>query len=146
MLHEHHDAAFTAAKMLDLDLLRDVRQAVDRALAERLTLREFREPLVPLLLQRGWGGLGMMQDPHTGAIGEVQLGSPRRLRTIFRVNLRTAYAAGDWSRIVDHAQCAPYLLYDAVLDERTRPDHRSWDGFGLRRDDPQWQPHLTTYW
>lgn len=141
MLHEHHDAAFTVAKMLDLDLLRDVRQAVDRALAEGLTLREFRAELEPLLVERGWWGRAMMEDPHTGEIREVQLGSPRRLRTIFRVNLRTAYAAGHWSRIVDHAQRAPYLLYDAVLDERTRPDHRSWDGIVLRWDDPWWQTH-----
>ena len=31
MWHEEHDAAFTIAKMMDVDLLRDMKDAVDKA-------------------------------------------------------------------------------------------------------------------
>ena len=141
MLHAEHDAAFTVAKMLDVDLLRDVRDAVDAALSSGQTFADFRRGLEPLLMERGWWGKADMLDPLTGEVKPVQLGSVRRLETIFRTNLRTAYAAGHWSSIVEHADEAPYLLYDAVLDGKTRPAHAAWDGIVLRVDDPWWKTH-----
>lgn len=141
MLHAEHDAAFTVAKMLDVDLLRDVRDAVDAALSSGQTFADFRRGIEPLLMERGWWGKADMLDPLTGEVKPVQLGSVRRLETIFRTNLRTAYAAGHWSSIVEHADEAPYLLYDAILDGRTRPAHRAWDGKVLRVDDPWLKTH-----
>lgn len=141
LLHEEHDAAFVVAKMLDVDLLRDVRDAVDAALADGKSFGEFRRGLQPLLVERGWWGKAEMADPLTGEMKEVQLGSVRRLETIYRINLRTAYAAGHWSSIIEHQTEAPYLLYDAVLDGKTRPAHAAWDGIVLRVDDPWWKTH-----
>jgi SPP1 gp7 family putative phage head morphogenesis protein len=136
-----HDAAFTVAKMADLDLLADVKDAVDRAIAEGRTLAQFRNELTPLLQKRGWWGIQEQVDPANGRPRLVQLGSPRRLETIFRTNLQTAYAAGDWANIQANAQAMPYLMYDAVDDQRTREAHRAWDGLVLRADDPFWQTH-----
>lgn len=141
IVHQEHDTAFTVAKMLDLDLLADVRDAVDTAIAEGKTPREFRQELEPELVQRGWWDRAEMTDPETGDVQEVQLGSPRRLRTIFHTNMQTAYAAGHWSRIEDHKNEAPYLMYDAVRDSRTRPQHAAWDGTVKRVDDPFWSAH-----
>lgn len=138
MLREEHTADFTVAKMADLDLLAEVAEIVDRALAEGITLREFIDDLKPELMRRGWWGEAEMTDPDTGETKLVQLGSTRRLRTIFRVNLRTAYAAGHWSRIQEHKAEAPYLLYDAVNDSRTRPAHHAMDGLVLPVDSPYW--------
>jgi len=142
MRHEEHDHAFTVAKMMDLDLLREVKQEVDKALAQGQTYRDFEAALKPLLEKRGWWGRQEMVDPATGEVVDAQLGSPRRLRTIFRVNLMTAYAAGQWEQIKLMAGAAPYLEYSAVLDLRTRPDHRSWDGKVVRIDDPWWETHF----
>lgn len=139
---QENDAAFTVAKMMDVDLLRDVRKAVDRALAEGLTFEQFREQLEPALVDAGWWGKKEMTDPDTGETKAVQLGSPRRLRTIFRVNLQTAYQAGHWQQIQDTKDEAPYLMYDAVDDGRTRAEHREWDGKVLPADDPWWQTHM----
>lgn len=136
-----HEAGFTVAKMLDVDLLRDVRDAVDTAIANGETFAQFRSKLEPLLVEKGWWGRAQMVDPQTGETKLVQLGSPRRLRTIFRVNMQTAYAAGDWAQIQENADTAPYLLYDAIDDRRTRTQHRLWDGTVLRADDPWWQSH-----
>lgn len=141
MLHEEHDRAFTVAKMMDLDLLSDVKAHVDRAIAEGRTFREFAQELKPELVRRGWWGKAEMIDPQTGEKKLVQLGSPRRLRTIFDTNLRTAYAAGHWARIQEYARSAPYLMYTAVLDARTRPQHRAWHGTVLPVDHEWWRTH-----
>jgi SPP1 gp7 family putative phage head morphogenesis protein len=139
MLHEEHDAAFTVAKMMDLDLLRDVRSAVDRAIANGDTFEEFRRSIEPTLVERGWWGRAEMRDPVTGELKNVQLGSVRRLKTIFRTNIKTAYAAGHWAQIVDQARTAPYLMYDAVDDGATREEHAQWDGKVFSVDDEFWQ-------
>jgi SPP1 gp7 family putative phage head morphogenesis protein len=138
MLHEEHDAAFTVAKMMDLDLLRDMRSAVDDAIANGETLAQFRKRIEPTLVERGWWGRATMQDPLTGELRDVQLGSIRRLKTIFQTNIKTSYAAGHWAQIQEQADAAPYLLYDAVDDGNTRPEHAQWDGMVFRVDDPFW--------
>lgn len=138
---QEHEAAFTVAKMLDLDLLKDVRAAADKALADGQTFKQFRDNIEPTLMDAGWWGRKKMVDPLTGEEREVQLGSVRRLRTIFRVNMQTAYAAGNWAQVEDNAKDAPWLMYDAVDDDRTRPEHRAWDNTVLRYDDPFWVDH-----
>lgn len=141
MLHEEHDRAFTVAKMADMDLLADMMAAVDRAIADGETLDEFKRKLKPRLQKAGWWGRREMIDPITGELKTVQLGSARRLRTIFNTNLKTSYAAGHWKQTVETADDAPYLMYDAINNERTRPQHRAWDGLVLRWDDPFWLTH-----
>jgi len=136
-----HDAAFTVAKMLNVDLLRDVRMAVDKALANGETLETFRDQLKPRLLEAGWWGKAEMVDPATGESQLVRLGSPRRLRTIFETNMQTSYAAGHWAQIQQTKAEAPYLMYDAVGDAHTRPEHAAWDGLVLPADDAWWQMH-----
>lgn len=138
---QEHEAAFTVAKMMDVDLLRDVRAAVDKAIAEGSTLQQFKKDLKPRLVEAGWWGKAEMADPKTGEVKLVQLGSPRRLRTIFRVNMQMSYSAGDWAQIQETKAEAPYLMYDAIDDGRTRPQHRAWDGTVLPVDDLWWNTH-----
>lgn len=141
MLHDEHDRSFTVAKMMDLDLLSDVRGYVDRAIAEGWSRERFIQELQPELVRRGWWGRAMMPDPATGETREVQLGSVRRLNTIYDVNLRSSYASGHWARIEENHRIAPYVMYNAILDGRTRPQHRAWHGKILRWDDPWWKTH-----
>ncbi|MCD7099110.1 phage minor head protein [Stenotrophomonas sp. MMGLT7] len=138
---EEHEIGFTVAKMADLDLLSDVRDAVDQALAEGTTLRQFKELLIPKMVRAGWWGEQEQVDPQTGRKQLVQLGSPRRLDTIFLTNMGQAYSAGEWSQIEEAANDAPYLMYDAVDDNRTREQHRAWDGTVLLVSDPWWDTH-----
>lgn len=141
MLHEEHTHAFTVAKMMDLDMLADVRSAVDRAISNGTTLHKFREELEPMLKAKGWWGVKEVVDPATGKITTAQLGSSRRLKTIFDTNMGAAYAAGKWKQIEATSKTFPYLMYDAVNDGRTRPQHRAWDNLVLRWDDPWWITH-----
>lgn len=137
-----HDHDFTVAKLMDMELLADVRDALDQALAEGWSVQQFRDQLTPLLQAKGWWGRQEVLDPQTGELVMAQLGSARRLNTIFSVNMATAYAAGHWQGIVENAGHSPYLLYDAINDGRTRPLHLSWDSRVLRWDDPWWESHF----
>jgi SPP1 gp7 family putative phage head morphogenesis protein len=139
---EAHAVAFVVAKCMQLDLLRDIRQAIDDALAKGITQQQFNRQLIPLLQAAGWWGRQEMLDPKTGEMMSVQLGSLRRLQIIYETNLRTAYAAGHWQRIERAAEDRPWLRYVAVLDNRTRPQHRRLHGMVLRWDDSTWNSYF----
>jgi SPP1 gp7 family putative phage head morphogenesis protein len=138
---QEHARAFTVAKAMRRDILEDIRAAMDSAIRDGTTFNDFRQRLTPILQEKGWWGRTTMTDPLTGESKRVQLGSPRRLRTIFDTNMRTAHAAGRWERIQRSAERRPYLRYVAVQDERTRPEHLEWHGTVLRHDDPWWETH-----
>lgn len=137
-----HQAAFTVAKVMQLDLLQDIRAEVDRALAEGTTLRDFQQRLTPTLQAKGWWGRKEQLDPLTGNTSEVQLGSPRRLKTIYDINLRTSHSEGQWERIQARKDAFPYLEYDGNNSEHPRLDHSGWDGLTLPVDHPFWLAHF----
>lgn len=139
---QEHQAAFTVAKAMQLDILQDIRQAVDTALVNGTTLADFRKQLKPLLVEKGWWGKAEMTDPLTNETKLVQLGSTRRLKTIFDTNLRTAHSEGQWERIQDNKQAFPYLHYDGNNSEHPRLQHKAWDGLVLPIDDAFWQEHM----
>ena len=136
-----HLRSFTVAKATKLDILQDIRGAVDEAIAEGTTFRQFRARLEPALRDKGWWGQAAVLDPLTGEQRVAQLGSTRRLRIIFDTNLRMAHAKGRWERIERIAEDRPWLRYFAVRDGRTRPDHLAWHGTVLRWDDPWWETY-----
>ena len=141
MLGTEHTAAFTVAKMMDTDLLADVHASLLDAMATGTPFRQWADGIVPLLQAKGWWGRKAMTDPLTGKTIIAQLGSPGRLQTIFRTNMQTAYAAGAWAQIEEQAELAPFLLYDAVDDHRTRPEHAAWDGQVHPVGSPFWRDH-----
>lgn len=141
MIGQEHERAFTIAKMLDVDLLKTARDAVESAIANGDSFHQFKKDLVPELQKAGWWGKKTVVDPQTGQAVNAQLGSPHRLATIFRTNLQTAYAAGQWEEIERTKASHPWLMYDAVDDHRTRPEHASWDGLTYPADDAFWRTH-----
>lgn len=140
MVGTEHARAFTIAKMMDADLLATVQKSMTEAMADGLTYREWADKLTPTLQAAGWWGRKPVIGPD-GSTVVAGLGSPSRLQTIFRSNMQSAYAAGQWDDIVAQSDLAPYLLYDAVDDHRTRPEHAAWDGIVLPITDPWWKTH-----
>jgi SPP1 gp7 family putative phage head morphogenesis protein len=137
MLDEAHDRAFTVAKAMRLDLLSDIRAGLETALQEGQTLKQFTENLQPVLEKQGWWGQQVIVDSQ--GVGElVQLGSPRRLKTIYQTNLQSAYMAGRKSSMEQATESHPYWMYVAILDGKTRPSHRALHGKVFRHDDPIW--------
>lgn len=138
---EEHAYAFTVAKSAGFDVLDDIRAAVDQAIENRVPFETFRDQLAPTLRSKGWWGQKKAKDPKTGKLKLVQLGSPRRLKTIYWANTRTAHAAGEWERIQRTKAFLPFLLYTLSKAEHRRSQHESWVGTVLPVDDPWWDTH-----
>jgi SPP1 gp7 family putative phage head morphogenesis protein len=137
MLDQAHDQAFTVAKAMRLDLLSDIRAALETALQDGQTLKQFITNMQPTLESQGWWGQQVIVDSE--GVGElVQLGSPRRLKTIYQTNLQSAYMAGRKAEMEQTAETHPYWMYVAILDGKTRPSHRALHGQVFRHDDPIW--------
>lgn len=137
MLDQAHDQSFTVAKAMRLDLLSDIRGALETALQEGQTLKQFIADLQPVLESQGWWGQQVIVD--SDGVGElVQLGSPRRLKTIYQTNLQSAYMAGRKAEMEQTTETHPYWMYVAILDGKTRPSHRALNGQVFRHDDPIW--------
>lgn len=138
---QEHAYAFTVAKAMQIDVLETIRAEVEKALAEGRTLQQFKKDLTPTLQRLGWWGTKEMVDPATGETVAAKLGSPRRLRTIYNTNLRTARAAGQWERAQRTKAALPYLRYSLGPSKEHRPEHESWSGTVLPVDHPWWGQH-----
>lgn len=141
MQREEHAYNFTVAKATSLDILQDIRQSVDKAIADGVVFKDFAKDLKPVLQEKGWWGRKAVIDPKTGEEREVQLGSARRLKTIYDTNLRTSYAAGTWERIERTKKTRPYLAYRGIKDDRQRAQHRQWSDVVLPVDHEWWNTH-----
>ncbi|ECK5020278.1 phage head morphogenesis protein, partial [Salmonella enterica] len=138
MWQEAHAQAFTVAKLTRLDILEDIRRALEQALAEGKTGKWFAKELTPVLQAKGWWGKTTAVNPVTGEEEAVQQGSPWRLETIFRTNMDTLYSAGRWAEQRENTGERPYWMYVAIRDSRTRKTHLAIHGLVFRFDDPFW--------
>lgn len=136
-----HAAAFTVAKSAGFNILDDVYKAVLKAQEGQLTYKQFLDSLQPTLEAKGWWGRKEVVDPLTGETVMAQLGSARRVKTIYNTNLRTAEAAGRWTQIQALKKERPYLRYVALMDGRTREEHKQWHGLIFPVDHPFWDEH-----
>ncbi len=121
-----HARAFVVAGAMKDDLVADLRNAVAKAIEQGTTLAEFRKDFDQIVAKHGWS--------YNGTRGW-------RTNVIFNTNLRMAYAAGKWQQAQATKARRPYLRYVAILDRRTRQDHRGWHGTVLPMDDPWWSTH-----
>lgn len=117
-------AAIVLAKILDLELLRAAIDSLDSASSLGLTPQQL-APLLTTSLEKA------------GFVGK----NPYRLALTYRTALQQSYQYGGWSRIQSQASTAPYLRYTAVLDDRTRPEHRLWHGTTLPINHRWWSTH-----
>lgn len=138
MLDQAHDRAFTVAKAMKLDILQDLRDGVAAAMDQGHTFRDFRKNLEPTLRAKGWWGKQEVMNPETGELKMAQLGSVRRLETIYEQNIQTIYSTGRYRSQMDNVASRPFWEYIAVMDVRTRPSHAALNGQVFRADDPFW--------
>lgn len=138
---EEHAYAFTVAKSAGYDVLDDIRAELSLAIKDQVPFETFRQNLTPTLQKKGWWGRKVVIDHKSGFKQEVQLGSPRRLKTIYWANTRTAFAAGEWERTQRNKAFLPFLLYQRTLAGDPRQEHLSWVGIVLPVDHPFWATH-----
>lgn len=134
---EAHAKAFTIAKMTQLDLLQDTKAIVQKAINEGWTEKQFIKQAAPMLKSKGWWGKETIKD-EAGEEKVIQKGSPYRLKTIYRTNVQTSYMAGRYKQQIDSVDIQPFWEYVAILDNRTRPEHRELNGKVFKYDDPFW--------
>ena len=135
---EAHAKAFTVAKMTEIDLLKDTQTMLNKALKEGWSESHFTREAKDLFSKKGWTGFKEAENPKTGKLERVELGTPRRIKTIFQSNINSAYAAGRYKQQLEDVDIAPYFQYMCILDETTRPEHRAMHGKVFRYDDPFW--------
>lgn len=116
--------AFTVARVTSMDVIMDIKDAVDRALVDGETLVEFQGRIGEIMSARGWEGL-----------------TPWHMETVFRNNIQTSYSVGRWNQMKDSADRF-YGEYDAVNDLATRPTHGAHDEKIYPLDHPFWD----TWW
>jgi len=138
MWKDAHAKAFTVSKVAKIDLLRDIRGMVEKAVADGITLQQFKKELIPQLDKHGWWGKQTETNKETGEVTAEYTVGPRRLKTIYQTNLHTAYMAGRYKGQMDAAADLPYLQYIAVMDGKTTDKCREMHGRIFRADDPVW--------
>lgn len=137
--------AATIARLSSAEMTKDIYQSLETAMREGKPLHQWKKELVGEFERKGWlaghdkkisKGIDgkLLADPKTGEY----FGTPRRLNTIYRVNMQTAYSAARYQRLRDNVDNRPYWQYSAVGDARTRPAHLALSGKIYRYDDPFW--------
>jgi len=128
------------AKAMQIDVLKDIHDAVTQAIEKGESLEHFKKNLEPILRQKKWWGKKKITDPLTGEEVNAQLGSDHRLKTIYNTNIRSAYQQGRWER-AQASDAHPYLMYRVGNSKNHRKEHLEWDGLILSKDDPWWNSH-----
>lgn len=127
--------AWTVAKATQADVLAAIEKAVEGIVKGGMTEREFLKYVTPRLQELGWWGKELAVSPD-GVVEEVQLGSPYRMKNIFRANANSAYAYGRCQSMMANAGDRPYFMRIEIMDERTRATHRRLHKRVWRFDDP----------
>jgi len=104
-----------------------IHSAIHAAVEDGTTFRKFELAVYPLLSDRKqWA---------------EKKKSIARLALMFHACIMTLYSSRNWGQIQKFKDRRPYLMYDAIQDSHTRPQHRAWDGMVLLADDPWWNTH-----
>ena len=131
-----HNKAFVVAHMTQLDLLEDVRKSLIEAQKNGWDLKRWSLEIEPKMKQRGWWG---KQDILTeDGQRTVQLGNPHRLKIIYETNMAQAYEAGRQAQMWEDDRIFPYVMYSAIIDGKTRPQHKALHGIVMKKSDPAW--------
>lgn len=126
-----HKKAFTVAKVMELDLLADVKASIEGALRDGTPFEAWAKDIRPTLDQSGWSAYGTEET------------APRRLKTIYQTNMRMARAVGQQERIQRTKATLPFLKYELGPSEKHREEHVAWAEAPtiLPADDPWWEDH-----
>lgn len=128
LMHGEHAHGFMAAGVARMDVLEDIRQAVQDAIDRGEGFPAFQARMRNIIADKGWIG---------GAGDESEARRAWRMRMIYQTNLRTSYMAGRWEEL----QKFPYLRYQHNTINNPRHEHQAWDGLVLASDDLWWDTH-----
>jgi uncharacterized protein with gpF-like domain len=128
VMRDEHDHAFMVAGAMKADLLQDLRNAVEQAIAEGKGLEWFQKNFEEIVSKHGW----------------VHYGTPSwRARVIWETNYLTSYSAGRYAQMTEPSflKAMPYWMWRHGDSVHPRPQHLAWDGMVLAASDTFWSDH-----
>ena len=139
LLDNAHDRAFVVAKMVDVDLATTVQRSIINAMQEGKGYKAWAKDIDKVLAKSGWYD-GQINVDAQGNAKKVVTGGQHRLETIYRTNVAAAYEAGRQQVIFNDRDDDPfgYVMYSAIMDNRTRPTHKALHGKVMEKSDPAW--------
>lgn len=114
---EHQAHSFTVSRLRESAQIEAVKRAAMKALVDGETLAEFKKRISDSIAG------GALTEAHQ--------------ETVFRNFVQSSYGQGRLTAQMNNDRL-PILVYDAINDARTRPEHGKMDGFMAHRDDPIW--------
>lgn len=139
LLDNAHDRAFVVAKMVDVDLATTVQRSIIDAMQEGKGYKAWAKDIDKVLAKSGWYD-GQINVDSQGNAKKVVTGGQHRLETIYRTNVAAAYEAGRQQVIFNDRDDDPfgYVMYSAIMDNRTRPTYKALHGKVMEKSDPAW--------
>jgi len=145
MWQDAHSRYFTVAKVMKLNILQEIKDEVNKIFDSGITFEQFRKNLEPVLKRLGWWGKVKAgdvpgYDPASGIDPDkiVQLGSPHRLKTIYRVNSSVAYNSQRFKSQWANRESRPYWWYLQLQRETRRKSHEKFHNKVFLATDPIW--------
>ena len=139
LLDNAHDRAFVVAKMVDVDLATTVQRSIIDAMKTGQGYKAWAKDIDKVLAKSGWYD-GQINVDAQGNAKKVVTGGQHRLETIYRTNVAAAYEAGRQQVIFNDRDDDPfgYVMYSAIMDNRTRPTHKALHGKVMEKSAPAW--------
>ena len=124
-----HDRAFVAAGAMKADLLNDLHNAVNQAVANGQSFKQFQDGFDDILGKHGW---------LNGTDKEYRAW---RAKVIYQTNMRTSHAAGRYKQMTDPEvlKRRPYWRYRHNTIENPRIQHERWNNLVLPADSQFWK-------
>lgn len=116
------ERAFYVARLAERDSVQAVKDALQEALENGETLKDFKNRCLEVIESQGW--------------------HDNRVETIFRNNMQTAYSAGRYAKMQEVKQFRPYWQYFIIEDGRARPTHAILNNLIFHADHEFW---ITNY-
>lgn len=124
-----HDRAFVVAGAMKADLLNDLHNAVNQAIADGQSFKQFQDGFDGILAKHGW-----LNDADKGY-------KAWRAKVIYQTNLRTSHAAGRYKQMTDPEvlKRRPYWRYRHNTVENPRIQHERWNNLVLPANHSFWK-------
>jgi uncharacterized protein with gpF-like domain len=134
-----HARAFTVARVTEMDVLHDIREALDTAMEKGLPLKQFKGTLQETLERKGWfapkGERAKIALPD-GTVRKRLTGW--RLDTIYQTNNQAAFSVGRYKQQQEVKALRPFWQYMTDEGPNVRPEHAAHHGQVRHADHPFW--------
>lgn len=124
-----HDRAFVVAGAMKADLLNDLHNAVNKAVADGQSFQQFQDSFDDIIGKHGW--LNDEDDKYKAW----------RAKMIYQTNLKTSHAAGRYKQMTspEMVKLRPYWRYRHNTIENPRIQHEKWNNLVLPVDAAFWR-------